>query len=120
MKQKSISSLTGLVIKRLPRLGIPVLFSTVFSYLLVTHGLMFNHEAAIIQKDGNTWLDSFYSFEPSIKDMIKSIPNVFLRGDSSYNGPFWTMRWEFIGSYFIVIFILALHFSKTIRSLVYG
>jgi peptidoglycan/LPS O-acetylase OafA/YrhL len=112
MKQRSVACLTKLVIKRLPRLGIPVLFSTVFIHFLIINGFMCNHEAAVIQKPENVWLGAFYSFEPSVKGMIKSIPNVFLIGDASYNSPVWTMRRELIGSYFIVLVMLALHFSK--------
>jgi peptidoglycan/LPS O-acetylase OafA/YrhL len=115
LKNKNMRSLTGLVIRRIPRLGIPVFFSTIIIFFLIKAGYMRNHEAAALFDELNAWFNQYYDFHPTMKDMIKSIPGVFLTGNSKYNGVLWTMRYEFFGSYYIVLFIVALHYSDNYR-----
>ncbi|GHT82384.1 acyltransferase [Spirochaetia bacterium] len=112
MKNFDTHSLTKIAICRIPRLGIPVVISTIIVFLLLKYGFMYNHEAAILNNRLNVSFNSYYNFTPTIRDMIKSIPNVFLKGDNSYNNPLWTMRAEFLGSYYLVIFLLIIKFSS--------
>jgi peptidoglycan/LPS O-acetylase OafA/YrhL len=115
MKNKGLRHLTGLVIRRAPRLSIPVAVSTIIIFLMLKAGCMFNIEAANQGSKVNTWLIQHYNFVPAVTDMIKSIPHVFLTGDVKYNIVLWTMRYEFFGSYYIVIFILGLHESNNFK-----
>jgi peptidoglycan/LPS O-acetylase OafA/YrhL len=76
-------------------------------------GLMHNQEAAMITGILNENLNSHFNFIPDFMDALLSVPQVFLSGVAKYNGVFWTMYFEFVGSYYIAIFLITLHFSNT-------
>jgi peptidoglycan/LPS O-acetylase OafA/YrhL len=109
MQNKDLSGLGGLAVKRIPRLVIPSLVSTVIVYFLLKNNLMYNHAAASLTRDGNTWLGDHYLFEPAVWNMLESLPKAFISGTSDYNAVLWTMRWEITGSYFIIILIVVLY-----------
>jgi peptidoglycan/LPS O-acetylase OafA/YrhL len=115
MKNEDARSLTGIVIRRIPRLGIPVLFSTIIIFIFMKNGFMHNSEASLLGDEVNSWFIGYYNFTPTFKDMVKSIYGVFLNGEAKYNSVLWTMRWEFFGSYYIVLFIIFLQLSNVHR-----
>jgi peptidoglycan/LPS O-acetylase OafA/YrhL len=79
------------------------------------NGFMHNYEASLLGNE--MWLTSSYNFTPTFKDMIKSVYRVFFYDDAKYNGVLWTMRWEFFGSYFIVLVILFLQSSNVYKKM---
>jgi peptidoglycan/LPS O-acetylase OafA/YrhL len=109
MRSGDINDLGSLAVKRIPRLAIPCLFSTTIVYILLKNNLMYNHAAAAVQQGGNTWLSEHYTFESAFQDMLRALPESFITGVNSYNAVLWTMRWELLGSYFIIIFIIVLY-----------
>jgi peptidoglycan/LPS O-acetylase OafA/YrhL len=82
-------------------------------------GLMYNGEAAAIHTTLNVHLSGNYNYVPGFMDALMSVPNVFLFGGTKYNNALWTMRTELLGSYYIIIILLALHFSKTNKKAIF-
>jgi peptidoglycan/LPS O-acetylase OafA/YrhL len=109
MQDKDLSGLGGLAVKRIPRLVIPSLVSTIIVYLMLKNNMMYNHAAASLSRNGNVWLGGHYMFEPTVWNMLESLQKAFINGTSDYIAVLWTMHWEIIGSYFIVIFIIVLY-----------
>jgi peptidoglycan/LPS O-acetylase OafA/YrhL len=109
MQNRDLNSLRALAVKRIPRLVIPCAVSTIIIYMMLKNNLMYNHAAASITKDGNAWLNDHYTFEPTVCNMLESLPKAFINGISDYNAVLWTMSRELTGSYFIIIFILVLY-----------
>lgn len=101
-RTKDDSCIRELMLKRYPRLMIPVLISVLISYLLMKFGLMFGPAAPI-----SPWLKGAYAFQPSILDALnEGLWMSFLTGSSHYNWVLWTMKIEFLGS--IGVFSLCL------------
>lgn len=96
-------------IKRYFRLVVPVFISVLFAYFLLKNNMMTNKLLA--EKLGEAysdWLGSFYIFDASFFDAIKSaIWNTFFNYSKldSYNRVLWTMEAEFYGSLFIFAFL---------------
>ncbi len=98
------------VIKRLPRLAVPVGASILLGYLILAYaGAPWEAAAAL---SGSTWLRDFGNaglpagFEPSPGDALRQSLFVFLQPyDYYYNSNLWTMGPEFYGS--LVLFGLA-------------
>jgi peptidoglycan/LPS O-acetylase OafA/YrhL len=98
-------------LRRFPRLLLPVVVATLFSYALLKLGLMANKEVAqTILPNGqvNTWLASAYDFTPRFRDALTSAfwttffsPHVL----PVYDPPLWTMKRELLGSFFIFGFL---------------
>jgi peptidoglycan/LPS O-acetylase OafA/YrhL len=109
MRSGDLNDLGSLAVKRIPRLAIPCLFSTTIIYILLKNNLMYNHAAAAVQQGGNIWLSEHYTFEPAFQDMLMALPESFITGVNCYNAVIWTMRWELLGSYFLIIFIIVLY-----------
>lgn len=110
IKEKKISILTSLALRRYIRLVIPILSSVLCAYVLMDFGLMFSVKAGILMN--NEYLRSFYNFIPSFYGAIYyAVYGVFFHYSdvwpSSYNRVLWTMSWELIGSG-LVLGLLAL------------
>jgi peptidoglycan/LPS O-acetylase OafA/YrhL len=115
--------LTRSVIKRYPRLFIPILASVLFAFLIMSAGWMTNNDLAARLGDHSStgWLPTFYAFEPSLTQAIKSaVWDSFFdfNRDVTYNTVLWTMEPEFFGSVFLFGF-LSLLGNKNIRWFVY-
>ncbi len=112
--------LIGYFSKRYFRLAIPVLFSVLLAYFLLKFGLINSHKLALTlgspYSDSNSWLNSFYTFEPNFIKAIKSaLYDSFFRykSVSSYNDVLWTIQNEFLGSLFTFsIFGIIRHNSR--------
>jgi peptidoglycan/LPS O-acetylase OafA/YrhL len=109
MRNKDFDDLGGLAVKRIPRLAVPCLFSSIIIYILLKNNLMYNQAAAAAQQGGNIWLSEYYTFEPAFQDVLEALPKSFITGVNCYNAVLWTMRWELLGSYFLIIFIIVLY-----------
>ncbi len=119
-KENEICHVSQLIIKRIPRLGIPVFISCLFIIFLMKYDFMFNSQAALVQ-NGNGWLSRFYKFEESLSYAFKfSFLNMFFQYNESksYNPVLWTMHGELFGTFMIAISILSFHFTtKKLSSL---
>lgn len=102
----NVSLLRG-VVKRWPRLMMPVLVAVLFSWMLFKLDLYNHAEAAKISK--SPWLEKFgYAFTEPFKvqfvdALLQGSLFTFFRGDFSYDSSLWTMRPEFIGSIFAML-----------------
>jgi len=99
-------------VRRYFRLLGPIFASILISYMILSLGLMYNHQLEYFT--GSTWLGNFYLFAPSLKDALwQAFHDTLLVGvyqNNAYNPILWTMNVEFIGSF--LVFTLALLISK--------
>ena len=100
------------IVKRIPRLSIPIFFVTFCTYIIMKLSLMYNYDAGVIT--GSAWLSSFYDFEEKFSNIFTfSIYKVFFYfAQPVYNASLWTMPHELYGSFFVFIFLLV--FKKDI------
>jgi peptidoglycan/LPS O-acetylase OafA/YrhL len=108
--------------KRYIRLFIPVFFSIIFAYLLLSFGWMYNQKVALSFIPPNTTLNSLYNFKPDLIEVLKSafFTTFFhFQESQSYNSVLWTIQPEFLGSLFIFgMFAIIRHNKK--RYILYG
>jgi peptidoglycan/LPS O-acetylase OafA/YrhL len=109
------------MLKRYPRLTIPILFSCLITFLLLEAQLVFSHQAAVVV-DSPYWLGRFLAFSPSVESFFSYVMfNVYATNvpELSYNPFLWTMRIELIGSFLIFVLLLSEPFvgTKTARLL---
>lgn len=100
---------TGAVLKRLPRLVVPVFPAIILGYLLLTVTNFPNVPASAISD--SPWLFTYAQagfpepFEPSLLDALRQSVMTFLQADDYYyNSNLWTMRIEYIGS--LIVFAI--------------
>lgn len=111
------------VIKRYPRLFIPILASVLFAFVILSAGWMTNNDLGerLGQHTSQGWLFTFYEFEPSLTQAVRSaVWDAFFdfNRDTTYNTVLWTMQPEFFGSIFLFGF-LSLFGNKRIRWFTY-
>lgn len=106
------------LLKRWPRLALPVVISTVASWLLFRLGLYHFTEAAHVSN--SPWLAAFgYAKEiPAERTLIDAVAQgvflTFWRGDAYFNSSLWTMHFEMIGS--LIVFAGAIVLNMFRRS----
>ncbi len=98
------------VIKRYPRLFIPILASVLFAFVILSAGWMTNIDLGerLGSHTSQGWLFTFYEFEPSLLQAVKSAAwDTFFdfNRDTTYNTVLWTMEPEFFGSIFLFGFL---------------
>ena len=111
--------LAGLVLRRYPRLTIPIVAITAVAYALMALGLMYNHQAAVELKSVNN-LAVLQQFPPSVASALRfSLFDVYFNYTdlTSYNTNLWTMPVEFMGS-MVVFAILVLAWRRAALLLV--
>ncbi len=95
------ASIDRLVVKRYPRLTIPIFFACVLTYFVLKLGLNFNVATNAVVNGPGDWLNSL-DFNPSILSMVNfSLFRVYtpiLTLDENYNPFLWTMHIEMAGS----------------------
>lgn len=90
------------LLKRYPRLMLPVFFSSLFAYVLYSTMGYFNQQAGEVLK--NEWLMGKYNSPLTIKELIlTSFIKVWCNGDASFNAPFWMLQILFFGTFLTVI-----------------
>jgi peptidoglycan/LPS O-acetylase OafA/YrhL len=110
-------SLPAQAIRRYLRLAIPILITSSFAWLLLRSGLMRN---AVDPNVTGGWLGIWYSFEPSVSDMIQeALFGTFATGSNAYNCNLWTMNTELAGSLYIMLFC-AIARSRLERTMLYA
>lgn len=108
------SSLLPSIIKRWPRLALPVILSTLMSWVLFKLNCFYFLTAAMLSK--SPWLQTFgyanwpTNFSMSFNGAIIQGATTFFTGIVSYNSSLWTMKPELIGS--LVIYLLATFLKK--------
>lgn len=114
------ASIASGVIKRLPRLYLPVALAIMLSWLFFRLGLYSFVDAARLS--GSTWLADFgyvgmNSFIPSLGNALRETATVFASGGSKFDGVLWTMRPELLGSFavFALAAMLMLTDSRAVR-----
>lgn len=104
------SALDSLVLRRYTRLMIPVALSCLAVYALMSAGLTFNKEAAVlVRRQG--WLGAFLNFEPNIIGLLLYVlvgvfspADVYVEPVTQYNPVLWTMSIELAGSALVFLF----------------
>jgi peptidoglycan/LPS O-acetylase OafA/YrhL len=87
-------------LKRLPRLMIPVFFSCLFAYLLLSYGAMCTSNAVAI--GGAGWPMAQYQEKISFATMLQqSTLGVIFTKTYPLNSPLWTIRIELIASFML-------------------
>ncbi len=107
--KKSVSRYTRLL---------PVIFiTTLFTFVMMKCGLM-QHLSITDSAANIKFLQGYCNFEPTVKSLLLNIfVTPFVR-ESAYVGPFWTIKFEFLG--YILTLLLAMAFKdKPYRRLVY-
>lgn len=106
-------------VKRYLRLMLPVLAVNVLVCLMMMGGLLWNHEAAAYT-GSQEFMGLFNQFEPDLLQSIKvGVWESVFYGNSIYVGPFWTMKYEMIGS-FLTLAAAAILRSKRARYVFYA
>lgn len=114
--------ITGFPIKRYFRLVLPVFFSCAICYFFLEFDLFYFKEVkANLMFSGNmNWLDKFYNFKPNLISFLKiTFFDVFLIGNSNYNGPLWTIGPELFGPLLCVL-MLVLYRNNSNRFFLYS
>jgi peptidoglycan/LPS O-acetylase OafA/YrhL len=103
------------------RLMLPVLFTSLFAYLLLKNNLMFNQDVVKIDGRYSSWLGSFYNFEANIKSVVQfSLVEVFYAYNKnlSYNPVLWTMSFELLGSFLVFSYLGIFKTTQKVKWLV--
>ena len=106
-------SLFRSLLRRWPRLMLPALLATLFSWALFAFDLYHFQEAAAIT--GSGWLARMANgvepgFQSSLPDALyQGTIGCFISGKSNYVPPLWTMHYELMGSLLVMVvaFVLA-------------
>ncbi len=87
------------VMKRYPRLMIPVFALSAIVYVMLHLGLFYNVQAANIT--GSSWLGQFYQYETTLWDLFfSSMIDTWIVGmETMYSNAFWMMAELFAGSF---------------------
>lgn len=115
IKNSDFRKLAALLIKRIPRLSIPIFAMSLITHFLMKSNLMFNLKAIDILGN-NEWL-YWYNFNSSIfKVLGTSFLTPFFGGGSPYSDALWTMPHEMVGSIFVaIVLFLAAFINKNKR-----
>ena len=116
-QQKDSKIIKEGAVKRYMRLAIPVAFSVLCAFVLMTFSLFYNQQAS--QISGSNWLGEFWRFKPNFSDALnQAFIGTFFSNVFAYNETLWTIAFEFVGA-FIVFAFLALLGKKKYRFLGY-
>jgi peptidoglycan/LPS O-acetylase OafA/YrhL len=86
--------------RRYPRLMIPVFFSMLLMYFVISLGFGYNNTAA--QITGSQWLGSYDTKTANIfMTLFSGLIGVFVANKWYINPPLWTMTTEFFGSFLV-------------------
>jgi peptidoglycan/LPS O-acetylase OafA/YrhL len=111
MKRRDYTSFCASILKRIPRLSIPILFMSLMVLIFMKAGFFFNIPAGELLN--HEALNFNYNFEPSILSAIRfSFFDVYwtYELENSYNANLWTIAFEMRGS-IVAILILCCFFQ---------
>ncbi len=100
------------ILKRWPRLAGPVVIVSLLSGLMMGFG--FYRNLSVSNLNHSYWLTQAFQWQPrGFEDVINAfnqgIAETFFTGVRDYNGAFWTMHYEFLGSlavYALTLFVI--------------
>jgi peptidoglycan/LPS O-acetylase OafA/YrhL len=103
--------LKSAVIRRIPRLYIPVAFSLIVAFILIRLSFDFNIQAGILTK--SAWLQALHG-NPSMSHFFKSLLyKAFFHYDNSYNTVLWSITFELYGSFMVFAGLWLSSYVKT-------
>ena len=103
--------LSSSAVKRYLRLSPLVAFSVLLSYLLWNYGFYLNKTASDIA-GGHQWFHYAFTGAPSFMSALyQSLIGVYA-GETSYNGPLWTIKIELFASFFIFAYCALFYKNK--------
>lgn len=110
-KDRDSRKLIPIFLKRYFRLTFMVFITVMIVYFFMKVGFIYNKEAGITLN--SDWLSGFLGFPPGILNAISySFSNVYTGMGNDYNPFFWTMRFELLGSYFILLYLFCFNSMK--------
>ena len=115
MTLASRSSIAGLILRRVVRLGMPVMAALAFAYAIWRLGCFANVEAG--HESGSVgWLATFYNAVPHLPEIVTGAAVMpFKAIGNRYDPVVWTMHWEYLGSIGIFLLYVPLRRRRTIR-----
>jgi peptidoglycan/LPS O-acetylase OafA/YrhL len=118
LSSSKLDSLPDAVIRRWPRLAGPALVVNLLSGCLMGCGFYTN--TIVADHNGAWWLKGLFNWSPlGIRDVFKAVwegGGTFFSGHCSYNGPLWTMHYEFLGSMVVYFLAAAIVWSRRFLS----
>lgn len=120
LNSRNSAVLAAGILKRVPRLALPVVLSLVLTVALWKANLLFYSETSAIT--GSAWLASAgfglmpAGLQPSYLDAVRQGLTTFFTGEKYYNSSIWTMYYEFFGSVFVFALIPLFGSLQTSRS----
>ncbi len=105
-------SLASSFLKRYFRLTFLIVICSLTVYLLMHFNFKWNAQAGEVLK--SEWLSSFINFKESIVSLTKfSLSDVYIGSNNYVYNPFlWTMKYELLGSLFVLLFLFSLPYMK--------
>jgi len=103
-----------IIVARYFRLTFPILVTCLLTFLSLTFGIVYNHQAAVVV-DRTDWLGSFLSFRPTLEGLVSyTFAGVYglVPNSESYNNFLWTMSLEMLGSVLVFVNILVLNYLR--------
>lgn len=105
--ERDITTLKKRLWSRYLRLNLPIAAAVVLSYLVFKLGLYFNVEAAPLSGSTFAWLRSQYSSDiPTSKAVLEATYQSIVFGSGVLLPPLWTLKVEFIGSIYLLLFYI--------------
>ncbi len=100
--------------RRFIRLYIPIAFTLIISFILLSNHWYFNEEASRITLSG--WFIKQWHFLEVGKRFWASLTyGTMFYGDASFDTCLWTISYEFYGSLFVYAFLVFTHFTPRYR-----
>lgn len=112
LKNRDEKKLIPIFLKRYLRLTFIILIVSLIIATTMKIGITYNKEASAILKS-EAWLGSFLNFEAGFVNSITfAISNVYVGFGNNYNPFFWTMSFELLGSFFLILFCFCYNHIK--------
>ncbi len=97
LSMKDREHVSSFLLKRYPKLALPLFAASFFVYLMLQFQLFTNVEASALT--GSDWLGSFYQNKESFSDLLySSFLSVWFIMDTRFSNAFWMMKHLLIGS----------------------
>jgi len=119
----TILTIPDSILKRWPRLAGPVIVVSLISGFLMGFGFYYSFRLSSI--NGAYWLAQGLNWEPrGLGDLFNALQQgswgTFYSGVCDYNGPFWTMHFELMGSFvvYLLVFVTIIASSKIDKRLI--
>lgn len=117
-KQNSQSIILSDIVKRYFRLMPLILVINLFVFLLMRLNLLYNIEVSVLT-GSEEFLGLFNNFIPDLSQCLKeALWTTYILGGNAYNGPMWTMVYEYLGS-LLVLIVMALTQKRMHRIIFY-